>query len=118
MNRRRVVLGLIFSLLAPRRVQSQGAWGSGWTKIPSVSVVSQGQDDRLRLVHEAVGYWNRTFTEIGSKFRLGSVAQIAGAISEGELEILSATAVSRKGGSDLPESVRRVPPRKPRVTFR
>jgi hypothetical protein len=77
--------------------------------VPSISVVFQGNDDRMRLVHEAVGYWNRSFAEIGSKFRLGSVIQIAGAIPAGELAMLSATVLNRRGGPDFPESVRRTP---------
>jgi hypothetical protein len=109
MNRRQFILGMIFSLPLLSRAQAQGAWGRGWTKIPSVSVVSQGNDDRGRLVHEAVGYWNRTFADIGSKFRLGSVTQVAGAIPAGELAMLSAAELSRRGPSDFPDAVRRVP---------
>jgi hypothetical protein len=109
MDRRQIILGMIFSLPVLARARAQGAWGRGWTKIPSVTIVSQGNDDRERLVHEAVGYWNRTFAEIGSKFRLGAVTQIAGAIPTSELAMLSASALNRRGPPDFPASVRGVP---------
>jgi hypothetical protein len=109
MDRRQIIFGIIFSLPLVSRAQALRAWGTGWTKIPSVSVVSQGNDDRVRLVHEAVGYWNRNFAEIGSKFRLGAVTQGAGTIPTSELAMLSAAELSRRGASDFPDSVRRVP---------
>jgi len=109
MNRRHAILGLIFSVSLPQRVLAQGAWGRAWTKIPSVSVVVEGDDERLPLVHETVGYWNRAFAEIGSKFRLGSVRQITGTIPTGELAMLSDATLNRAGPPDFPESVRRVP---------
>jgi hypothetical protein len=74
-----------------------------------VSVVFQGNDERLPLVHEAVAYWNRALVEIGSKFRLGSVRQIAGAIPASELAMLSSATLNRAGPPDFPESIRLVP---------
>jgi hypothetical protein len=71
--------------------------------------VSQGNDDRVQLVHEAVEYWNRSFAEIGSKFRLGSVMQITGSIPAGELAMLSTKVLNRRGGPELTDSVRRTP---------
>lgn len=100
---------MVFSLASLPHAKAQGGWGRAWTKVPSVSVLYQGDDNRVQLVHDAVDYWNRSLAEIGSKFRLGSVTQIAGAIPAGELATLSATVLSRRGAPELPESVRRTP---------
>ena len=108
MDRRQLILGAIFSLAPWSQARTQGAWGRPWTKVPSVTALYQGKDERVQLVHDAVDYWNRTFAEIGSKFRLGAVTETAGAIPVGDLAMLSEAALNGRGSQDLPQSVRRI----------
>ena len=51
--------------------------GAGaWTITPSIVVIAERSDDpRFALVDEAVEYWNSTFAELGSAFRLGQVTR-------------------------------------------
>jgi len=44
-----------------------------WDRIPNITVSAQINDPRIKLVHEAVDYWNRQLAEIGTPFRLGSI---------------------------------------------
>ena len=51
-----------------------------WTTVPSIAVVSASPTDtRIDAVRKAVAFWNRTFEELGTPFRLGHVTVIAGA---------------------------------------
>ena len=77
-----------------------------WTQAPSITILSAPADSRLPLVHEAVAFWNRTFAELGSPFRLGPVAEAAGAVPVGELTALSQATLQRTGPVPLPDGVR------------
>jgi hypothetical protein len=70
-----------------------------WTRVPAITVLSAPGDPRLPLVRDAVAFWNRTFAELGSGFRLGPVEADAGNIPPGALYPLSAAAL---GGARLP----------------
>src|SRR5882672_7348928 len=91
MNRRHFILGSALAL--PFECYAQVPTG-GWTVIPTIIILSAENDARLPLVHEAVDFWNRSFAELGSAFRLGKVTQITGALPVDELKARSATAVS------------------------
>jgi dual-action HEIGH metallo-peptidase len=52
-----------------------------WKKIPSIVVMSAADDTRLPAVHEAVGFWNAVFVNLGSPFRLGPVTRVAETIT-------------------------------------
>ena len=82
-----------------------------WTKVPAVVVVGARTDDpRLPLVRDAVAFWNRSFAELGSAFRLGPVTQAAGAVPADELRALSDRVLKRTGPtSSPPESIQGVP---------
>jgi hypothetical protein len=107
-NRRFVVYGLCCSALAvPSRCFAQQ--GGGWTVVPSIAVLAGEGDPRLPLVRDAVQFWNRSFSELGTPFRLGAVTRVAGAIAAEELKALSEGVVGAgRGFRDLPDSVRRV----------
>lgn len=81
-----------------------GAWEAVWTKIPSITVVSSEKDDRVPLVREAVDYWNKCFTEMGTPFRLGSLARVTGEVAIDDLDLLG-----RNRSLGFPESVNRTP---------
>jgi putative tryptophan/tyrosine transport system substrate-binding protein len=50
----------------------------GWNLVPTITVVSAAGDPRLPLVRDAVAFWNDTFAELGTQFRLGALTQVAG----------------------------------------
>ena len=78
------------------------AWPGAWNSVPTITVVCAEGDPRLPLVREAVAFWNDTFAELGTPFRLGALTQVVGAIPIGDLRTLSANRVG------LPESLKRI----------
>jgi len=110
-----LILGL--ALLLPLSCQAQaparspaGGPVAPWTKVPAVVVVGANANDvRLPLVQDAVVFWNRSFAELGSAFRLGLVTQAAGAIPADELHAMSDQVLSRTGPIRFPEALRDVP---------
>ena len=77
-----------------------------WNKIPDVVVVAQERDPRLPDFHLAVDFWNRTFAELGTQFRLGSITHITGSIPEEFLSKLSKSALEGSSIPDTPEAVK------------
>jgi hypothetical protein len=70
------------------------------------------QDPRLPLVREAVDFWNRKLTEIGTPFRLGPVTQTTDDIPASYLEQLSAYILRRTSRTvppAMPEQVKQLP---------
>jgi len=59
-----------------------------WTKIPSVTVVSSAGDSRIEAVREAIAFWNRTFEDLGTPFRLGEPNFVTGTIPDGDIQSL------------------------------
>jgi putative ABC transport system substrate-binding protein len=89
----------------------------GWNLVPTITVVSGADDPRLPLVSDAVGFWNDTFAQLGTPFRLGALTQVVGAIPVGDLRKLSPFSVAslERGGpplkpvdglTELPESLK------------
>jgi len=88
------------------------AWGDAWTTVPTIIVVAPDQDPRLPLVHEAVDFWNRTLTEIGTPFRLGPVTHTTEEIPASYLEQLSAYVLHRTSRAvppPMPEQIKQLP---------
>jgi len=104
----RLILGLVLLLPLSCQAQAQTASGVGrpavpWAKVPVVVVVGGRTDDaRLPLVRDAVAFWNHTFAELGSAFRLGPVSQAGGSVTADELRALSDRVLSRTGPTQLP----------------
>jgi hypothetical protein len=70
----------------------------GWRHVPSITVVGPNADDvRLGLVDEAVAFWNRTFEELDSGFRLGSVTRVVAKVPDQALQSLSDTVLAKTG---------------------
>src|SRR5271170_3651884 len=113
MNRRQlaIALGLTIAALAgaPGRVAAalSGPWR--WTRRPSITVIAVADDRRIPLVQEAVEYWNQTFSDIGTPFRLGTVTVVNGTVPGAELQALSDRVLSQAWHSDLPDSIARFP---------
>src|SRR5690349_3478229 len=68
-----------------------------WRIVPKITVISPAGDSRLSATEEAVAFWNRTFTELGSGFRLGAVSRMVRPIPEEALQRLSTQVVGRGG---------------------
>jgi putative tryptophan/tyrosine transport system substrate-binding protein len=77
----------------------------GWNFVPTITVVSAAGDPRLPLVSDAVAFWNDTFAELGTPFRLGAPTQVVGAIPVEDLKMISPLATNQSG---LPESLKRI----------
>src|ERR1041384_6809753 len=100
------ILALMLVLKQPEAFAQQSYPNEFWTRVPTVTVVAvTANDPRLPLVRDAVEFWNRTFAEIGSAFRLGPVTVVGGTVPVDELLALSKTALDRGGLVSLPDSV-------------
>lgn len=69
------------------------AWGGAfgavqWTRVPSITVIAEAGDPRSEAVREAVAYWNRTFAELGTPFRLGDVTWATGSVPDSDVQSL------------------------------
>jgi hypothetical protein len=80
----------------------------GWRKVPEVTLVAAANDPRLRDAHAAIEFWNRTFAEIGTPFRLGTVVVVSERVPDRDLADMSLGVL---GGQrlDFPESVANLP---------
>jgi hypothetical protein len=104
-----LVCALIITSLAASTAHAQQIWRS----VPKIAVIGPAGDSRLPAVDEAVAFWNRTFTELGSGFRLGAVARTVRPIPEEALQQLSTSVLSGRGNvanfppalSDLPGDI-------------
>ena len=102
-----LVLGLVLLLLLLCQEQALARSGPGdpaapWTKVPAVVVVgARTEDARMPLVRDAVAFWNRSFAELGSAFRLGPLTQATAAIPADELRALSDRVLSRTGSTQF-----------------
>ena len=82
-------------------------------KVPEIVVIGSASDPRQLLVDEAVGFWNKNLTELGSSFRLGKIRREEGSVSGAELDRMSnlvLESVGRRAPAwTLPESIRNIP---------
>jgi hypothetical protein len=114
-SRRRLILCLLLAVPATAGCQStpapagRDALRVPWAKVPAVLILSPADDPRIPLAHQAIDFWNRTFAELGSGFRLGAVSHQTGSIPVEELRALSASILSPTMVLALPESVRELP---------
>ncbi len=103
------IIVVAFVLAFPNIAPAQ--FGAGWMKIPQIVVVGLAEDPRQPLVDEAAMFWNKTLAELGSGFRLGTVARHAGSVPGGELQRMSNLVVERgrRPNLTLPDSIINVP---------
>jgi hypothetical protein len=96
MGRRAVSLGFASFFLAAAIAAFGGPWrfiNDGWRRVPDITVIAAPEDPRLPVVREAVDFWNRTFAELGTPFRLGAIHVVVGELPESDLQALSAAAL-------------------------
>jgi len=94
MNLRRFRL-LLPLILVPGFVAAFGPpwqWGpSHWQKVPAITIVGREDDPRLPAVREAVDFWNKTFANLPTPFRLGAITRVDGSVPAQDLEDLSSS---------------------------
>lgn len=67
------------------------AWGSraiAWTGPPTLTVIAEAGDPRTEAVREAVDFWNNTFRDLKSPFRLGQVTWVTGSVPDDDMRSL------------------------------
>jgi hypothetical protein len=102
---RKMLLSLFLILTA---AACAGAMERTWTKVPALVLVTPENDARIQAAREAVDFWNHTFSEIGTPFRLGTMMPIIATVPAEVLQDLSARVVGRGAPVDFPESVQRL----------
>ena len=80
----------------------------GWTKIPTLVVVAPENDSRLQAAYEAIDFWNQTFAEIETSFRLGSVMHTTETVSVDNLRMLSESLLNLATLPDFPDNVQKM----------
>jgi hypothetical protein len=110
MNRIKIFLLVFISLILTCTLQNKYAmddvWAlgqSGWSKVPSVVLVSPENDSRIQATYEAIDFWNHTFAQIGTSFRLGSVARTVEKLPANQMVLLSQNLLARSDLSNIRE---------------
>ena len=104
----RIAAGILaLTLLMPANGAAQTS--PPWAVVPSITVLGGASDPRVPLVREAVDYWNRTFAEIGTPFRLGAVSVNAGVVTADRLQALSNAVLSGTRIFDFPAEMEPIP---------
>jgi hypothetical protein len=103
-----VVLALLAAGASAGMVVAAPSRPIPWTKIPVITVVSPQEDPRIASVREAVDFWNRTFTDLGTPFRLGQLTLVTGSVPDRDVQDVGEQ-VARGTLSTLPASMVRIP---------
>jgi hypothetical protein len=77
-----------------------------WDRIPAIMISTKENDPRIRLVRDAVDFWNKTFAELGTPFHLGPAAETGATLPAQFLAAMSDAVLSRKSLPDPPETLR------------
>lgn len=112
MRRRLLRLGLCFfaTLVATAAFVWAAPFGSvHWTKHPSITVVSEAGDPRIEAVREAIAFWNRTFAELGTPFRLAEVTFVTASVPDSDIQSLGNQVRYRNPLPTIPASLERFP---------
>jgi hypothetical protein len=72
-------------------------FGVPWQYSPNILVISAEGDPRLRIVNEAVAYWNKTLAALGSGFQLGAVSHRVQPVPEEAIQEFSVAVVGTAG---------------------
>ncbi len=86
------------------------AWAQprDWNKPPTITVIAEAGDPRGEAVREAVAYWNRTFAELGTPFRLGDIRWVTDTAPDADVRALGRQARYNPSPS-MPASLERFP---------
>src|SRR5262249_32017362 len=76
----------------------------GWKRVPAVTIVTARADPRIPAVREAIAFWNQTFTELGTPFRLGAITLVTGSVPAQDMRALSEATLHQFVPATLPAS--------------
>src|SRR4051794_41929505 len=82
---------------------------SGWTRVPAVTVVSAPDDPRIPAVREAIAFWNQTFADLGTPFRLGAITMVNGTLPDSDMRAMSEAGLHHFWDVTLPASAAQFP---------
>jgi hypothetical protein len=111
MNRRHwsLVFWSLAVVVATGAIACSTAFGSQWTKNPTITVVSEANDPRREAVRAAVAYWNRTFAELGTPFRFGEVDWVTDSVPDSDIQALARQVRFYNPWPVIPDSIERHP---------
>jgi hypothetical protein len=111
MNRRhwRWAFWSLAAIVATAGIAWSTAFGSQWTRSPRITVISESGDPRREAVREAIAYWNRTFAELGTPFRLGEVEWVTDKVPDSDIESLARQVRYYNPWPRIPDSIERHP---------
>ena len=105
-----LIIWLLIACVSPGASVSAARFSSrGWVKIPGITVVSAQGDPRIEAVREAVEFWNRTFADLGTPFRLGDVTFVVGSVPDSDIQSLGDQVLHHIRSPTVPESLVRLP---------
>lgn len=84
-------------------------FGRSWQSSPQVTVMYSELDERVKLVDEAIAFWNMTLGEIGSGFTIPKASRVKTSIPESDLQTLSLSVVGGGGLTEIPKWFRDLP---------
>lgn len=105
----RLALWSLAAVVATGAIAWSTAFGSQWQKPPTITVVSGAGDARRDAVREAVAYWNRTFADLGTPFRLGEVTWVTDSVPDSDIQSLARQVRFYNPWPAIPDSIERYP---------
>jgi len=105
----RLILWSAAAVVAAGALAWRPAFGSQWQKSPTITVISEAGDPRRAAVNEAITYWNRTFADLGTPFRLGEVQWVTDTVPDSDIQSLARQARFYNPWQSIPDSIERYP---------
>ena len=105
----RLVLWSAVAVVATGAIAWSTAFGSQWQKNPTITVISAAGDPRRESVRDAVAYWNRTFADLGTPFRLGEVEWVTDSVPDDDIQSLARQVRYYNPWPTIPDSIERYP---------
>lgn len=99
----------LVAIVATGAIAWTQAFGSQWQKNPTITVISEAKDPRREAVREAVAYWNRTFAELGTPFRLGEIEWVTDTVPDSDIEGLARQVRYYNPWPAIPDSIEHYP---------
>jgi len=105
-----VIAGILMGVVAVTAGPAHAQFGMSWRRPPTIVIISNAADDpRVRLVDEAVSFWDKTLEDIGSGFRLGQVERLVQPVPEDALQLLSRSILGGSRPVEIPPALRNPP---------
>lgn len=108
-RRWRFIVWTVVAIVATSAITWSTAFGSQWTRNPRITVISEAGDPRRETVREAIAFWNRTFAELGTPFRLGDIDWVTDSVPDSDIQSLARQVRRYNPWPTIPESIERHP---------